>query len=229
MDFEEEHQELLSDYEKAASEIEYIIFTKRYHLAKKHVAILSTQSISMLYSYWEGYVQKSFQLYAEYINEQRVSFNDFSDDIKVRYMDSNFKQFRDYPKKKEKKINFFALLKHHYEEDIHEIPAVVNTESNVSFEVLNKLLEQFSLETFPEYWGDYRHPNPSLKEMMNTFLRYRNGVSHGGDISSEEKVTQEVYSKYRIMVKDLMYEMHNRFLNGISEQPYLKNPAIHDS
>lgn len=93
MNFEEDHQELLSEYERAASEIESIIFSSRYSLTNKDFAILSTQSISMLYSYWEGFVQKSFQMYADYINEQEVVFDRFTDDIKILYMDSKFKQF----------------------------------------------------------------------------------------------------------------------------------------
>lgn len=90
----------------------------------------------------------------------------------------------------------------------------------MGFGVLNKLLSQFSLEKFPEYWEKYTYPNP--KETLDTFIRYRNGVAHGGDISSEEKITQSVYLKYRTLVGDLMYAMHDRFMNGIEKQTYLK-------
>ncbi len=92
----------------------------------------------------------------------------------------------------------------------------------MGFLVLNKLLSQFSLDKFPEYWEQYTYPNPNLKETLDTFIRYRNGVAHGGDISSEEKVTQEVYLKYRKLVSDLMYAMHNKFMDGIQKQTYLK-------
>ena len=42
--------------------------------------------------------------------------------------------------------------------------------------------------------------------MLDTFIRYRNGVVHGGEVSSKEKVIQDVFSKYRILIEDLMYD-----------------------
>jgi len=85
------------------------------------------------------------------------------------------------------------------------------------------LLITFSLEVFPEHWEQYTYPNPSLKESLRTFLRYRNGVAHGGDISSEEKVTQDVYVKYKNLVLDLIYALHAKFLDGIQNKTYLKS------
>ena len=81
---------------------------------------------------------------------------------------------------------------------------------------------QFSLQPFPEHWGSYTYPNTNLKETLNTFLRYRNGVAHGGDVSSEEKITQDVYAKYRMLVNDLMYATHDKFLEGIQNRTYMK-------
>ncbi len=125
-------------------------------------------------------------------------------------------------KKVRQKIAFFHKLDAHFSEKKHDIFQAVNTESNVGFRVLNKLLSQFSLQEFPEHWGQYTYPNSNLKEILDTFLRYRNGVAHGGDISSEEKITQDVYEKYRKLVNDLMYALHDKFLEGIANQTYMK-------
>ncbi|MCP4353276.1 MAG: hypothetical protein GY795_48110 [Desulfobacterales bacterium] len=54
------------------------------------------------------------------------------------------------------------------------------------------------------------------------FLRYRNGIAHGGDISSEEKVTQEVYKKYKNLLTDLMYEIRFKMITGLEDKTFLK-------
>lgn len=89
--------------------------------------------------------------------------------------------------------------------------------------MLNKLLLIFGLETFPEDWSDYKTPKTNLKATLNDFLRYRHVIAHGGDISNEEAITQDVYSRYRSLVRDLMYGMHSRFLDGISNKTYKKD------
>jgi len=65
----------------------------------------------------------------------------------------------------------------------------------------------------------------SLQETMTTFLRYRNGIAHGGDISSEEKVAIDVFIKYKLLVNDLMYEILNKMSDGIQTKRYEKNSA----
>jgi hypothetical protein len=84
------------------------------------------------------------------------------------------------------------------------------------------MLETFHLAPFEEYWAPkYSHPHANLKHSMRGFLRYRNGVAHGGDISSEEKVTQPVYSKYKELVGDLMAGVQDRMIDGLKNKTYL--------
>ncbi len=222
MDFENQHLSMIEQYESSALDIERIFFTKRYKLSRKDYSLLSVQSISILYSYWEGFVQNSFRLYIEYLNSLNIEFSSLSDEIVVFHMDKTFKQFRQYPERNRQKIIFYGKLQEHFLQSRHDIFQTVDTESNVGFAVLNKLLNQFSLDEFPEYWEEYTYPYPNLKETLDIFIRYRNGVAHGGDISSEEKVTQDVYSRYRKLVNDLMYAMHDKFMEGIQRQTYLK-------
>lgn len=222
IDFEKEHLNLIEDRVSVLFEIERVLFTKRYKLSKKHLDIFTVQSIAMIYSIWEGFIQQSFQLYIRYLNSLNIKFNEFSDGITMFHMENTFKQLKEYPEKNNKKIRYFESLEKHFLQEYHEIYSVIDTNSNVSFEVLNSLLEQFSLGKFPEHWDKYTYPNPNLRQTMSTFLRYRNGVAHGGDISSEEKVTKEVFNRYRALVNDLMYEIHLKFIDGIDHKVYLK-------
>lgn len=221
-DFESEHIALVEQRESVLFEIERVLFTKRYKMSKKHLEIFTVQSIAMIYSLWEGFVQESFQMYIQYINSLFIDFNQLSREIVVFHMDNQYKQFYNYPTKINGKINFYESLAEHFMHEYHEIYPRIDTESNVSFEVINKLLKQFSLKEFPEYWGSYQYPNTSLKQIMSTFLRYRNGIAHGGDITSEEKVTRDVFVRYKKLIIDLMYEMHDKFMYGINERTYLR-------
>ena len=220
-DFEKQHLSIIEEHELSATEVEKALFTGLYGLNEKHYALLSVQSLSILYSYWESFIQKSFQLYIDYLNDQNLRFEFLSDDIVIFHMENTFKQFMDYPDKPGKKIAFYQSLKNHYSQDIQQIYRFVDTGSNVGFKVLNRLLKQFGLEPFPPHWGDYRYPNTNLEESLNSFVRYRNSIAHGGDISSEEKITQDVYTRYRKLVSNLMYEIHDRFMTALNEQTYL--------
>lgn len=222
-DFDSNLLMLINERESVLTEIERTIFTKRYSLSKKHTDIFSVQSIAMIYSIWEGFIQNSFNLYIEYLNNLPIKLTSFSDEIIVFHMESTFKQLHAYPNKSMQKMKYFNQLEDHFLKEHHSINSSINTESNVSFEVLNKLLNTFSLEKFPEHWNKYTYPNQTLKNDLKTFLRYRNGVAHGGDISSEEKVTQIVYSKYKKLIVDLMYALRDKFLDGIENKTYLKS------
>lgn len=222
-DFASEHANIISECCSDMINIERAIFITGSSFTKGQKLLLSTYSIVMLYSIWEGFVTKSFQLYADYINSQHVTYNEVNESILIYNMESRFKQFKNYPLDMKKRGKFFTDLYTHCQSNVCEIPTNVNTESNVSFKVLNKLLLTFGLETFPEDWSDYKTPKTNLKATLNDFLRYRHAIAHGGDISNEEAITQDVYSRYRSLVRDLMYGMHSRFLDGISNKTYKKD------
>ena len=59
-DFDVAIQEAIEERLTVLFEIERSIFTKRYSLSLKHQEIFATQSISMFYSIWEGFVQTAF-------------------------------------------------------------------------------------------------------------------------------------------------------------------------
>jgi len=204
-------------------EMEKVLFTKRYNLSKKHIDIFSVQSVAMIYSIWEGFIQTAFNLYIDEINnkEQKPSF--IKNELFIYHIESTFKQFNEYPSKLNQKVGFISKLKDFFYLDRFKLNSGINTQSNVGFDVLNNLLKTFCLELFEEQWGQYKYPNTNLKESLSAFLKYRNGVSHGGDIRSEEKITQQVYIKFRNLVLDLMYAIQTKMVDGIEESRYLKD------
>lgn len=220
--FDKKIIELIEERQTVLFEIEKVLFTKRYNFSQKHSDIFSIQSISMIYSIWEGFIQNSFKLYIDELNEDFICIKDYKDEIMIHQLELNFKQLYDYPLATSKKVDFFNKFHSYYNQPNQQISRIVYTESNVSFEMLNKILTRYGLTVFPEYWDKYIHPKPNLKETMKSFLRYRNGIAHGGDVSSEEKVTQIVYDKYKKLVLDLMYEIANKMIFGLKNKTYIK-------
>lgn len=221
-DFDVALQEIIEERVSVLFEIERAIFTKRYSLSSKHQDIFSIQSISMIYSLWESFIQKSFNLYIDELNKVGINLHDFCDDIVIQHMENSFKQFKEYPEKDNRKVSFFASLKEFHSSDSCSLSRVVNTESNISFKVLNKLLKSFALEKFPEHWKDYTHPNPNLKDSLDLFLRLRNAVAHGGELAFEEKIDQKVYVRFKELVIALMYEIRLKMLYGLKHKKFLR-------
>ena len=221
-DFNTKLEEIIEERVSILFEIERTIFTQRYSLSWKHQDILSKQSISMIYSIWEGFIQKSFNLYIDELNKIDIELHDFCDSIVIHHMENYFKQFKEYPSKDSRKIFFFNSLKEFRTGNNFSIPRTINTESNVGFSVLNKLLGNFSIEKFPQHWKDYSHPNPDLQKSLEFFLQMRNTIAHGGDLTSENKIDQKVYTRFKKLAIDLMYEIRLKMLEALEKKMFLK-------
>lgn len=210
----------IDDRISAFDDLEKAVFTKRYNLSKKHYEILSIQSISMLYSIWEGFVQKTFSNYTMSLNLIKLKHSEVKDKIYIYNIEKEFSQLLEYPNKFPRKVSFIKKLRSFFLSEDLQLNPKINLQDNVGFNVLNNVLDAYCIDRFPEYWKNYRHPKPSLKETLDTFLRYRNGVAHGGDISSEEKVTQEVYNKYKLLLIDLMSEINIKVNDSLDNELY---------
>jgi len=222
-EFENKSLSLIEERKEIITEIERAIFTSRYNLSEKHFKIFSTNSIAILYSIWEGYVQNLFGTYVDYLNAQKIHFFSLNSAIIIYCKEREFRQLKAYPEKPQRKITLIRKMANFYSKDIQKIPRVVNTDSNVGFEILNRLLGQFGLEQYPEYWKIYTHPNPNLKQSLALFLKLRNTVSHGGELLPNERIDQEEYNRFKKLVTDLMYDLRDKMLAGIESETYLNS------
>lgn len=211
---------LIEERQEVITEIERAIFTSRYELTSKHFTIFSTNSISILYSIWEGFVQKLFGLYIDEINKEEIELFSLCDNLIVFCKERNFRQLKEYPQKNRSKILYIKQLKSFYSNDIQLIPRVIDTESNIGLEVLNKLLEHFNIEIYPEHWGIYKYPNPNLKENLKLFLKLRNTVAHGAELLPEESIDQKMYERFKILSLDLMFDLREKMLYSLEYKKY---------
>jgi hypothetical protein len=221
MEFETKSLTLVEGRQSVITEMERAIFTHRYNFSEKHFIIFSKNSISILYSIWEGFVQEIFSIFIDEINHEGIKLFEMSDSIIIFCCEREFRQLKNYPLKVGKKISYLRKLKEFYSKETRIIPRNIDTESNVGFDVLNRLLSQFNLETYSEQWGNYKYPSPSLKDNLSMFLRLRNTIAHGGELLPEESINQENYKRYKNLCIDLMYDLRMKLLNGLLNKKYL--------
>lgn len=187
----------------------------RYDFNEKDEQLFLNYSVPAIYAVWEGFIQTSFQTYIQELNKLDLSVNTICKPLLVYHMESSFKQFREYPEKLNGKVTFFEKLNQFYQSEFIDISRTVNTESNVGFNVLNKILKTFNLDLIPEY----PQPRYSLLQELDMFLlKTRNSVAHGQNsiVINREDLDRAI--KLIEMLMDLVFE---KIVQGFESQSYL--------
>ena len=185
----------------------------RYQFNERDEKLFLSYSMPAIYAIWEGFIQTSFKTYVQEINKINLSVNTVHKQILCYHIENSFKQFKQYPKNYNKKVVFFDKLGEFYSADIIEITRTINTENNVGFDVLNRLLAAFNLEKIPDYYEQRWLKN----ELDERLLRIRNQVAHGQDsiIVSRNDLEDSIN-----LVNILMELVLNRTMIGFSTESY---------
>lgn len=223
-DFNEQILELISETEGNIYDLERMIFTNRYKFLEKDFKILSKQSIVILYSLWEGFVQEIFRLFLEEINRLTSSYFELKDSFMVSQIEKNFKQFNEYPQDLNKKKNFHKKYFDMITQPKHELKFQVDVKNNVGLEVLNNLLDIHGIGRIPEHWVDkgYAHPNPNVKDLLDKFLDIRNNTAHGNAIMTDIIISHSEFEKYKNLIICLMREIGRLLMECTRNRHYLK-------
>lgn len=220
-DFLREHEQFVDDRVSLLTKIERAIYVGPHEHFRDNNMMFMLQSIPMMYATWEGYVYESLMMYIRELNRLDIQFNQLNDRIQIAHMESNFKQFMDYPKKFSKKCDFHRGIRDFDFNMVATIKIELNTESNVGYKVLNKLLESLAIPTIDKYCGEYRTKENNLDSELKKLLKLRNSIAHGVEIDSEEVINQSVFSRFKKMICFLMYEIHLRLTQAIENKMYL--------
>lgn len=190
----------------------------RYGFNEKDEQFFLIYSIPAVYAIWEGFVQTAFQTYIQELNNSNLTVNTICKPILVYHIESSFKQFREYPERFNGKVAFFDKLNIFYNAEFIDITQTVNTESNVGFDVLNKILKTFNLEKIPEY----PEPRYSLpQELDNFLLKIRNAVAHGQNFIV---VNREDLDRAIKLINKLMDLVLEKIIKGFESKSYLLIP-----
>jgi hypothetical protein len=222
-------QEIMSDIDEREELMSRVrLMYARYGFSERDEQLFLNYSIPIVYSIWEGFVQISFQIYIRELNKELtrlgLNINSVCEPILVYHMESTFRQFKQYPNPKndedkpkivKKKVDFFNALGLFYKSNTLQIHPNINTESNVGFNVLNRILNDFNLEKIPTHENNY-----SLKDELGKLLQIRNAVAHGQ--KSAIVVNREDLERAIKLVNKLMDLVFERIKTGFIEKSYLK-------
>lgn len=178
--------------------------------SSSHREFLIKHSIPVVYSIWEGFVQSAFQTYVRELNRLSLDRRQYCNNIIVHTLETKFPQFREYPSDYNKRERFIDRLEDFLAGQF-EITTIIDTESNVGFDVINKLLHKFNLQDLPHY---------PYKQELKSLLMHRNRISHGDSslvINSDN--TQEFIDKiseFTRLIEDLMEMILERFKIGFN-------------
>ncbi len=185
----------------------------RYEFNERDEQLFLIYSIPAVYAIWEGFIQTALQTYIQELNKLKLTVDSFCKSILIYYLESKFPQFREYPKDYAKKELFFNKLNMFYTGKSVDISTSVNTESNVDFKVLNKILKEFNLELVEEYF----EPGFSLKQKLKDFLIIRNAVAHGNGSTVNREDLENAIKLVHILM-DLVLE---KIIIGFASKSYL--------
>ena len=181
--------------------------------AKKHKKnILIRASIILSYSHWEGHIKECALIYLCYINHLGISYENLNDNFIQLSLAEKFKEGFSI-----KKFTSQKQIHHYLTTPINEnfkinAEIVINTESNLKFEVFSNILDQLGLDKF----------HFELKEnfINSKLLRCRNAIAHGERISNEE--IEETYNEVENELLNLIRIYQNLILNAATTKQYLK-------
>lgn len=210
-------QEILSDIENRRDLMSRIrVLSKRYAFSDEDEQLFLNYSIPIIYSVWEGFVQTSFQTYVREINKLELDLSQVSQKIMVYHLESRFPQFGQYPNDFKKKVKFFEGLNFFYtSSNILQINPSVNTEGNISWKILNKILKNFELQEIRPYQEGYSLPD----ELDKFLLKIRNNVAHG---ENSIRVHRDDLNRGIRLVNILMELVFDSIKTGFLENSYLK-------
>lgn len=202
---------------------------------KKELTVLKTQvasaenlilntfirtGIVMLYAHWEGFIKMAAREYLSYLNNLNISRSTMKDNFitlaikpTIRDCSQSLKTEKHY------EIIHEVIYNSNMPFDVNQMDKlIINTESNLSYVVLEDILFNLGLEK-----NKYELKANYLKEEL---LDKRNAIAHGELIEMNtpqniEERKQSFYTLYTDIIH-LMETFKEQILDAATEQLYLK-------
>jgi RiboL-PSP-HEPN len=194
----------------------------RYEFNEKDEQLFLNYSIPAVYAIWEGFVTTTFHTYITELNKLNLTFNLVCEPILIYHFEKSFSQLKEYPKDNVKKIKFFKSLANFYNNSNPTIvlKSVINTESNVTFDVINRILSEFNLSKMQDRAIEYSELEikTSLSKELERLLDNRNKLAHGQNSVVINRDDLDRAIKLVEMLMDLVLE---KIVQGFENQSYL--------
>ena len=183
----------------------------RYRLLPHHQAMIVKYTIPSIYALWEGFIKASFKCYITEINSLNLALKDVHINLLVHGLTSIDKLRLENPRnsfksKKEFTEHYLAVLSKPF-----ELVEIIPTNSNVNFDVINKILLLFNLELLPK----------NFDKPLDKLVGFRNSIAHG-EIRIPIKMKDIEY--FTQLLNDLMVEIVLRIENGLITNSFRNIP-----
>lgn len=193
----------LSWRRKELHDLKSVIIEKK---KSKELKPLVKSAIVLAYSHWEGYVKDISNAYLSYISFREIPKNEVAENFLTLVVQNNLKN-----KKFEECILEISIL---FDETNKKcvIPTenIINTDSNLNFEVLNKIMSLIGL--------DHSFFVTKQQFLDKNLLGCRNAIAHG----ENRDVNADDYNEIFSFVLESMTQYKTLIENALSLKTYLK-------
>lgn len=204
-----------------------------YHFAEDDKKLWYSFVVPNIYAIWEGFVNNILTNYLKEVSSLGLRKEEINDSLLFYSVDMKFNnQLYSYGQTEDKypidkKIEFIKKLNDFLNNNF-VIYDKINSESNVGFDILNKLLSKLKFNKIEEY----AYPNYSLAEKLgkkgnknaeakpDSLLGLRNSLAHGS--GEEITVTKEMISEFITLINNLMIEVFYIVAQGFENECYRK-------
>ncbi|MFQ2345999.1 MAE_28990/MAE_18760 family HEPN-like nuclease [Aeromonas dhakensis] len=183
--------------------------------SRKHEKqVLLRSAIALLYSHWEGHIKFCAQAYICYLNSLGLSYHTMTDNFLQLSLGEKFGTGFSIKKFSSQRDVFEYIKKEQKESFSINADIVIDTQSNLKYEVIFNILEQLGL-------------NSSAFELKENFinsrlLKCRNQIAHGDRCNQQE--LEETYEELENELLGMIMIFHNMIRNAVVNKEYLKKP-----
>ncbi|HHF2971233.1 MAE_28990/MAE_18760 family HEPN-like nuclease [Vibrio sp. HS-50-1] len=184
--------------------------------SRKHEkTILMRASVAMLYAHWEGHIKFCAQVYLLYLKHVAPSYKQMTDNFVQMSLSEKFKQGFSIKRFSSQQEVFNYLTQERDEKFDVDESVVIDTESNLKYEVVFNILGQLGLDT-------------SIYELKEHFinsklLKCRNAIAHGERLNDLE--LEDAHSELETELLTMIETFQNLVRNAAENKLYLKKAS----
>lgn len=198
----------LSWRRKEFTTLKFMINESRRHQKE----VLLRAAIALLYAHWEGHIKHCSLVYLKLLNHLGITYSNMKENFLQLSLSEKFKQGFSIKKFSSQKEIYRYLTSEQRSSFFINEDTVIDTESNLKYEVVFNMLEQLGL-------------NSSIFELKENFinsklLRCRNAIAHGDRVDYRE--LEDTYQELEEELFDMIVTFQTLIRNAASNKSYLK-------
>lgn len=162
-------------------------------------------AVALLYAHWEGFIKEVGETYLIFVATRRLKLHELSPNFKALALRTKFLEFGQ-SKDPQTHILFLDFIASNAQARV-TIPTngVVNTDSNLSSELLRRIITSLGLNYVPF----------ELKSHLidSKLLYWRNNIAHGQYICPSESDFEILYNEITILIREFKTQIENAAVN----------------